>query len=61
MAATHLPQPTAVCLQASLSADDFFYAWPFWTLAMWGASTVGCLLLRMYAPRIDGRYVGHIE
>ena len=57
------PLPTALPLrlQGSLGEGTYFYAGAFWLLALWGVSAAGCLLLRAYTPRLDKRYVGHIE
>lgn len=49
------------CPQDSLSPSLAVYAGAFWLLAMWGATMIGCVLLRLYAPRIDRPFVGHIE
>lgn len=37
------------------------YAPSFWMLALGGASILGCILMRMYAPRINKPFIGRIE
>lgn len=45
----------------SMGADTKAYAPAYWMLAMGGASLLGCLMVRMYEPRLNKPYVGRIE
>lgn len=44
-----------------LGADMKAFAPAFWLLALGGASLVGCVLMRMYAPRINKPFIGRVE
>lgn len=44
-----------------LSESKKAYAPAFWLLALGGISVLGCLGMRMYAPRLNKRFVGRIE
>lgn len=37
------------------------YAPAFWLLALGGASVLGCVLMRLYMPRLNRPFVGRIE
>jgi hypothetical protein len=48
-------------LKASMPEGLKVYAPSFWLLALGGVSLLGCALLRSYAPRMNKRFVGHLE
>jgi len=48
-------------IQADLAKDLKVFAPAFWLLALGGLSMIGCVMLRYYAPRLNKRFVGHLE